>query len=89
MKLIWHCLLINRNDTLLYRTKNKEICQRIRIFSFARNLSNKYGKQLSDTSIKTGLDAAKTASKKLVHKIAEVTGEIIGNKIAEKIVKLM
>ena len=23
--LIWHCLLINRDDTLLYRTKNKKI----------------------------------------------------------------
>ena len=54
---------------------------------FARNLSNKYGKQLLDTATKTGLDALKTASKKLVHKAAEATGEFIGNKIADKITK--
>ena len=34
---------------------------------FARYLSNKYGKQLLDTAAKTGLDALKTASKKVVH----------------------
>ena len=32
--------------------------------SFARNLSNEYGKKLLDTDAKVGLDAAKTASKK-------------------------
>ena len=31
----------------------------------------------------TGLDALKTASKKVVHKAAEGTGEFIGNKIAD------
>ena len=25
-KLVLHCLLINRNEALLYRTKNKKIC---------------------------------------------------------------
>ena len=53
-------------------------------FSFARNLSNKYGKQLLDNATITGVDAAKPASKKVVHKTAETTGELIGNKIAEK-----
>ena len=42
---------------------------------------------LLDTARNTGLDATKTASKKLVHKAIEATGEFIGNKIAEKIVK--
>ena len=55
--------------------------------SFARNLSNKYEKQLSDTLTKTGLDALKSASKNVIHKVAERTGEFIGNKIADKIVK--
>ena len=50
--------------------------------SFARNLSNKYKKQLLDTE----LDALKTASKIVVHEVAEVTSEFIGNKIADKIV---
>ena len=40
-------------------------------FSFGRNLSNKYGRQLLDNATKTGLDALKSASKKLVHKSAE------------------
>ena len=35
-----------------------------RFLSFARNLSNKYGKQLLNTTTKTGLDALKTSSKK-------------------------
>ena len=35
-----------------------------RFLSFARNLSDKYGKQLLDTTTETRLDALKTASKK-------------------------
>ena len=34
---------------------------------------------------KTGVDAAKTASKRVVQKTAEATGDLIGNKIADKI----
>ena len=55
--------------------------------SVVRNLCNKYGKQLLDTAAKTGLDALKTASQKVVHKAAEATGDFIGNKIVDKIVK--
>ena len=36
-----------------------------------------------DTAIKTGIDAAKTASKRVVQKIAKATGDLIGNKIAD------
>ena len=36
--------------------------------SFANKLGNKYGKNLMDTATKTGIDAAKTASKRVVHK---------------------
>ena len=35
----------------------------------------------------TGLNALKTASKKVVHKAAEATGELIRNKIVGKILK--
>ena len=35
----------------------------------------------------TGLDAKKTASKKLVHKDAEAIGELIGKKVADAIAK--
>ena len=57
------------------------------VLSFARNLSNKYKEKLMDTATKPGLDAAKSASKEVVHETAEATGELIGNKIAENIVK--
>ena len=38
-----------------------------------------------DTATKTGIDAAKTASKRVVQKTAEATGDLIGNKIVDKI----
>ena len=38
-----------------------------------------------DTVTRTGIDVAKTASKRVVQKIAEATGDLIGNKIADKI----
>ena len=53
--------------------------------SFARKFGDKCGKKLMDTATKTGIDAAKIASKRVVQKIAEATGDLIGNKIADKI----
>ena len=41
-----------------------------------------------DTATKTGMDAAKVASKGVVQKTAEATGDLIGNKIADKIISL-
>ena len=52
---------------------------------FARKFGDKYGKKLMDTATKTGIDAAKTASKRVVQKTAEATGDLIENKIADKI----
>ena len=49
--------------------------------SFARKLGSKYSKKLIDTATKTGIDAAKTASKKT----AKAIGDLTGNKIADKI----
>ena len=37
-------------------------------FSFARKFGNKYGKKLMDTATKTGIDAVKTVSKRVVQK---------------------
>ena len=45
----------------------------------------KYGKKLMDTATKTWIDAAKTASERVVQKTAEATGNLIRNKIADKI----
>ena len=55
-----------------------------------KKFADKYGKNLMDTAKKkkTGLDAAKTASKRVVQKTAEATGDLIGNKIADKITSL-
>ena len=51
---------------------------------FAKNFGNKYGKRLIDSATKTGIEAAKTTSKRIVQKTAEATGDLIGNKIADK-----
>ena len=57
--------------------------------SFAKNmgksLSNKYGKKLLDSAIKSTIDAIKTPSKGAIQKTAEATGDLIGNKIANKV----
>ena len=37
------------------------------------------------TATKTGIDAAKTASKRVVQKTAETKGDLIGNKVADKV----
>ena len=42
--------------------------------SFARKFDDKYGKKLMNTTLKTGIDAAKPASKRVVQKTAEATG---------------
>ena len=53
--------------------------------SFVRKFGDKYGKKLMDTAKKRGIDAAKTASKRVVQKPVEATGGLIGNKIADKV----
>ena len=56
--------------------------------SFARKFGDKYGKKLKDTATKAGMDAAKTASERVVQKAAEATRDLIGNKIAEIITSI-
>ena len=53
--------------------------------SFARSMSNKYGKRLVNTAKKSATDAIKTASKRAVQETAEATGDLVGNQIAHKI----
>ena len=55
--------------------------------SFTKKFGNKYGKKLMDTATKTGIDAAKMASKRVVQK-TEATGDLIRNKIADKITSI-
>ena len=54
--------------------------------SFARKFGDKYGeKKVMDTATKTGIDGAKTASKRIFHKTAGAAGDLIVNKIADKV----
>ena len=53
--------------------------------SFARKFGDKYGKILMYAATKTGIDATKTVSKRIVQKTAEATGDLIENKLADKI----
>ena len=41
-----------------------------------------------DTATKTGIDAAKTTSKRIVKKTTEASGDLNGNKIADKITSI-
>ena len=56
--------------------------------SFSRKFGDKRGKKFIDTATKTGIDTAKTSSKRVVQKTVEATGDLIGNKIADKITSL-
>ena len=56
-----------------------------RFMSFARSMSNKYGKKHVDKAKKSATDAIKTASKRAIQKTAEATGDLVGNKIADEI----
>ena len=56
--------------------------------SFAKKFGDKYSKKLMDTATKTGIDVTKTASKRVVQKIAQATGDLIGKKIADKITSI-
>ena len=64
-----------------YSTESRfrKYVKRCGILSFARKCGDKYGKKLMDTATKTGIDAAKTASKRVVQKTAEATEDLIGN----------
>ena len=48
--------------------------------SFARKFGDKHGKKSVYTATKIGIDAAKTASGRVVQKTAEATGDLIGDK---------
>ena len=49
--------------------------------NIGKNLRNKYGQKLLDSTEKSTADAIKTASKRAIQKTAEVAGDLIGNYI--------
>ena len=65
--------------------KFKKYVQDYGFLSFAKKIGDKYDKKLMDTARKTGTDASKTASKRVVQRTAEATRDLIGNKIADEI----
>ena len=68
--------------------KFRKYVQGYGFLSFSRKCGDRYDKKIMDTATKTGIDAAKTASKRVVQKTAEATGDLIGNKIADKITSI-
>ena len=66
----------------------KKYVKGYRFLSFARKFGGKYCKTLMDTATKTGIDAAKTASERVVQETAEAIRDLIGNKIADKITSI-
>ena len=56
--------------------------------NMGKNLSNKYGQKVIDTTKKSTTYAIKTASKRAIQKTAEATGDLIVNKIADKITSI-
>ena len=54
--------------------KYRKHVERYDFLSFARKFGDKYGKKLMDNATKTEIDAAKSASKRVVKKAAEATG---------------
>ena len=55
------------------------------LLSYPRKFGDKNGKKLIYIATKTAIDAAKTASKRVVSKTVEPARDFIGNKIADKI----
>ena len=68
--------------------KFRKYVQTYSFLSFARKFGNKHGEKLMDTATKTGIDAAKTTSKRVVQTTAEATGDLIENKMADKITSI-
>ena len=73
-----------------YSTKEKfrKYVKGYNFLSFARKFGDKYGIKLMDTATQTGIDATKSASKRVVQKTAEPTEDLIGNKIVDKITSI-
>ena len=63
-------------------SKYKKYAKGYGVLSFAKKYGDKYGKKIMDTATKTGIDASKTASKRVVQKTEQAKGDLAGIKIA-------
>ena len=57
--------------------KYRKYVQGYGFLSFARKFGDKYAKKIMDAATKTGIDATKSAPKRVVQKTAEATGDLI------------
>ena len=63
----------------------------LKVMAFCHLLKNvviNMVKKLMDTATKTGMDAAKIGSKRVIQKTVETTGDLIGNKTADQITSI-
>ena len=51
-------------------------------------MSDRYSQKFLDHAKQSGIDAFKTAPKKVIQKAAEITGDLIGTKTTNKIAKV-
>ena len=77
----FHCIKI----TYSIEPRERAYVKGYGFMSFARSMSNKYGKKLVDAAKKSATDAIKTASKRAIQKTAEGPGDLVGNKFSDKI----
>ena len=56
--------------------------------NMGRNLTNKYGEKILNSTKKSTTDAIKIASNRTIQNTAEKTGDLIGNKIQDKIISI-
>ena len=57
--------------------------------SFARKVGDNIVTKLMDTAIRAQIDAAKTASERVVQKSTEATGDLTGNEIADTTISVV
>ena len=81
----WVALTEMRNST---ESRYRRYVEGYGFLSFAKKFGDKYCTKLMNTATKTGIDAAKTDSKRIVQKTAEATADLTGNKIADKITSM-
>ena len=82
-----HCFILWKWDI----QQNQDVENMLKVMVFChlqKNLVINMVKKLMATATKTGIDAAKIASKRVVQKTAEASGDLIGNKIADKITSI-
>ena len=58
---------------MIFQNQSTEDMLKVMVFlSSARTFGDKYGKKVMDTATKAGIDAAKTASKRVVQKLQKL-----------------